>query len=87
MVSVMVISQDSPSRQTCPTFYQTDAGDYYIQGDIVTDLAVLDQMEIPGHETVVKVSPGLVRMIAAAVESGRAGSLRISDTNSVAESK
>jgi hypothetical protein len=80
MTTVIVINQDSPSRATCPTFYQTDTGDYYIQGDIVTDPAVLHQMDIPDHETVVKVTPGLVRMIAAAVSDGHAGEVLISTT-------
>jgi len=45
---------DSPNGES-PTVYYDDADDSYVlQGFKITDAAVLAQMSIPGHETVIR---------------------------------
>ena len=58
METVTVICHHSPTRDTCPALYRTDAGEYYVQGHVVTDSAVLAQMDVPEDETVVSGDPG-----------------------------
>lgn len=64
MTTVTRICHDSPTRDGCPAVYRTDQGDYYVQGFAETDGKVLGQMDIPEGETVVKVTPRLLSLIA-----------------------
>ncbi len=83
MSSTTVICHDSPTRDTCPTLHRSDDGEYYVQGYVVTDPNVLAGMDIPDSETVVKITPRLVRLIAQAVSVGKAGELTLSDDDPV----
>jgi hypothetical protein len=69
MPTVTMVCHDSPTRDTCPTLYRTDQGEYYVQGYTETDPDVLGQMEIPEGETVVRITTGLLKMIAEAYTS------------------
>jgi hypothetical protein len=66
MPTVTMLCHDSPTRDSCPTLYRTDQGNYYVQGYTETDRDVLSQMDIPEGETVVRITAGLLKMIAEA---------------------
>jgi len=66
MPTVTMVCHDSPTRDTCPALYRTDQGEYYVQGYTETNPDVLGQMDIPQGETVVRITTGLLRMIAEA---------------------
>lgn len=61
MARVVVICHDSPTRDTCPTLYASDDGRCFVQGYVVSDPDVLAQMSIPDGETVVQITPELLR--------------------------
>ncbi|MGJ6964963.1 hypothetical protein ACSDR0_23940 [Streptosporangium sp. G11] len=52
-----------------PTLYDTDEDKYLIQGWIVSDREVLDQLDIPSHETVILVPKALMSHLPKAQES------------------
>ena len=52
-----------------PTLYDTDEDKYLIQGWRVTDQEVLDQLDIPPHETVILVPRALMSHLPEPQES------------------
>lgn len=47
-----------------PTLFSTDRNTYVVQGWIVTEPAVLDEVAVEGHETIVEVPPKLMVNLA-----------------------
>ncbi|GAA3746637.1 hypothetical protein GCM10022402_27680 [Salinactinospora qingdaonensis] len=53
------LGKDSKPDES-PTLYATDQDSYVIQGWIVTDIAILSQLDLHDHETVVEVPSQLL---------------------------
>ncbi|RBQ20726.1 hypothetical protein DP939_06495 [Spongiactinospora rosea] len=52
-----------------PTLYDTDQDMYLVQGWIVSDQAVLDQLDLPAHETAVLVPKKLMSYLPKAAQN------------------
>jgi hypothetical protein len=83
MPTVVMVCHDSPTRDTCPALYRTDQGEYYVQGYTETNPVILTQMKIPEGETVVRITPELLRMIAKAYASTQLGGAAASGKSAV----
>ena len=59
----------STTGDQSPTLYDTDEDKYLIQGWRVTDQEVLDQLDIPLHETVILVPRALMSYLPKPQES------------------
>jgi hypothetical protein len=46
-----------------PTLWDTDSGEYVLQGYSITDPRVLAQLNVPEGEAVIRVPKGLVRYL------------------------
>jgi hypothetical protein len=46
-----------------PTLWDTDSGEYVVQGYAVTDPQVLAQLNVPEGEAVIRVPKGLMRYL------------------------
>jgi hypothetical protein len=62
------LGKDTTGDQS-PTLYDTDEDKYLIQGWIVSDREVLDQLDIPPHESVILVPKALMSYLPKAQES------------------
>ena len=56
------LGKDSKNGQS-PTLYATDRGTLVVQGWRVTDPEALSVLDLPGHETVCEIPPGLLRFV------------------------
>lgn len=55
------------NENNCPSLYKTDRDTYIVQGWRVTDPETLEQLDIPGHETVVEVPSDVLAEIARSI--------------------
>jgi hypothetical protein len=60
-VSIRFLGGDSDINGS-PRIYE-DSADYLVQGYVITDQAILDQLQIPEGETVVRVPKGLMKYL------------------------
>jgi hypothetical protein len=64
-VQIRLIAADPDSQPTnSPTLYKTDRGSWIVQGWVVTDRAVLEQMGIPDGETCVEIPDRMIPLFA-----------------------
>lgn len=54
------LADDCPNGIDCPRIHDTDGDQVIVQGDRVTDPAVLEQLHLPAQETAVAVPRGLI---------------------------
>ena len=58
---ITFIAKDPESNPNdCPSLYKTDRGSWLVQGWVVTDREVLQEMDIPEGESVVEIPERLV---------------------------
>lgn len=65
----MFLGKETTSGQS-PTLYATDRDSYIVQGWIVTDPEVIDQLTLSDDETIVEVPPRLMTHLAKGGLSG-----------------
>jgi hypothetical protein len=70
-VTIRFLGGDSDINGS-PRLYE-DSADYLVQGYVITDQAVLDQLQIPEGETVVRVPKGLMKYLPEAHHRVQAG--------------
>jgi hypothetical protein len=63
MVKLRFLGKESTPKNS-PTLYATSESSYIIQGWIVNDSDILNELNIPEDETVVAVPPGLLNYLA-----------------------
>lgn len=54
------LANDCPTGDVCPRIIDTDSESVLVQGSLVTDPAVLDELDLPGHEAVIEVPRSLI---------------------------
>jgi hypothetical protein len=58
------VGKDPESNPTgSPTVYRTDRGSWVVQGWVVSDSDVLDQMDIPAGETCVEIPDRMLQFL------------------------
>jgi hypothetical protein len=55
-VTLKIVNTTGCNGGTCPTLYETESGDFLVQGFIVEDLSTMDEIgTVPQGESVVRV--------------------------------
>lgn len=64
-MEIRLIAADPESQPTnSPTLYRTDRGSWIVQGWVVADAEVLEQMGIPDGETCVEIPDRMIPFFA-----------------------
>lgn len=55
MPLLRTLRESCPSGKVCPTLHLGPSGDLFIQGYVITDPALLAELDLPPDETVVRI--------------------------------